>query len=484
MRLRYTIVLILFLLGFTTVVSQPCLPDGITFTTQSQIDSFPNNYPNCTEIEGSLIVKGNWSDIVSLDSLSSVVSIGGSLEITWNEDLTDLSGLDNITIIGGSLNISDNEYLTSLSALQNLVSIGGDLIVEYNSALTTLSGLENINSESINNLIIYFNYSLSNCQAVNLCDYLSNPNGFVRILSNGSGCFDAPEMADSCGIILPCLPYGEYRLYWQHQVDSFATDYPECNDLNGVVEIGQWVSDLSGLSNIQSINGGLQIRYCHILPGLQGLENLEHIEDSLLIFDNEYILDLNGLNGLNSVNGGVKIANNDAITSLIGLDSLHTIGGNLEIEENHYLSTLDGIDNIEPGTIENLTIVDNWFLTKCNVHSICDYLVSPNGTVEIADNKPGCNSQEEVEEACTVGITEQLSATQLSIYPNPTSSAITISAEQGIIDEVSIYNKLGQRVIHEMKPHNTINISGLPHGLYIVEVVLNGHRVREKLIVQ
>ena len=33
-------------------LSQPCLPEGITFTTQAQIDSFQTNYPVCSEIEG------------------------------------------------------------------------------------------------------------------------------------------------------------------------------------------------------------------------------------------------------------------------------------------------------------------------------------------------------------------------------------------------------------------------------------------------
>ena len=32
--------------------SQGCLPQGIIFISQAQIDSFPINYPNCTKIEG------------------------------------------------------------------------------------------------------------------------------------------------------------------------------------------------------------------------------------------------------------------------------------------------------------------------------------------------------------------------------------------------------------------------------------------------
>ena len=368
------------------------------------------------------------------------------------------------------------------------MSIGGDLKIAYNFALTNLAGLENINSESIDNLIIYYNSYLTNCEAVNLCSYLSNPNGYVRIAFNGSGCFDPPEMAYGCGITLPCLPYGDYLFYYQNQVDSFTTDYPNCSDLNGLVRIGQYVSDLNSLSSVQSINGSLYIQYCHILPDLLGLESLTHIEDSLRIFDNEYLLDLNGLNGLQTVGGGVEISHNDVLTSLMGIDSLTSIGGNLSINENHYLSALDGIANIEPGSIDNLSIVENWWLSECNVQSICDYLLSPNGTVEIYDNSPGCNSQQEVEEACTVGVSETPDKGEISVYPNPFTTSTTIEYEltEPSHVQLTIYNAIGEvvykakdRLMPQGKHIFIWTADRLPDGLYyavlrseeVVEVV-------------
>jgi len=53
-----------------------CLPDGITFTTQAQIDSFAIIYPNCTEIEGDVLIGGwNGSDISNLNGLNVLSSI-------------------------------------------------------------------------------------------------------------------------------------------------------------------------------------------------------------------------------------------------------------------------------------------------------------------------------------------------------------------------------------------------------------------------
>jgi len=59
--------LLTLLITFLSLVllSQGCLPEGITFTTQAQIDSFPINYPGCTEIEGDVGIVGD--DIYNLN---------------------------------------------------------------------------------------------------------------------------------------------------------------------------------------------------------------------------------------------------------------------------------------------------------------------------------------------------------------------------------------------------------------------------------
>lgn len=71
-----TIIFFVLALCFSTITSsQSCLPEGITFTTQAQIDSFQINYPGCTEIEGFVQVMGD--KISNFDSLIGLTSIGG-----------------------------------------------------------------------------------------------------------------------------------------------------------------------------------------------------------------------------------------------------------------------------------------------------------------------------------------------------------------------------------------------------------------------
>jgi hypothetical protein len=77
-------------ISITIVLSQPCLPEGITFTTQEQIDNFQTNYPGCTEIEGDVGIGGY--DITNLNGLNVLTTIGGNLLIVESA-LTSLSGL-------------------------------------------------------------------------------------------------------------------------------------------------------------------------------------------------------------------------------------------------------------------------------------------------------------------------------------------------------------------------------------------------------
>ncbi len=58
-------------------MSQPCLPGGITFSTQQGIDNFQIQYPDCTEIEGDVIISGN--DITTLEPLHVLVAVNGFL---------------------------------------------------------------------------------------------------------------------------------------------------------------------------------------------------------------------------------------------------------------------------------------------------------------------------------------------------------------------------------------------------------------------
>jgi len=676
-----TVITINYLLITINLFSQPCLPQGITFSTQAQIDNFQTNYPNCTEIEGDVEING--ADITNLNGLSVLTSIGGLLRIEHNGSLASLTGLGNLTSIGGNIEIVDNDSLTSLTGLENVTSIGGDLRVDDNENLSSLSGLDNIDAGSINDLHIDWNPSLSTCDIQSLCDYMASPNGVVEIDNNSIGCNNPWEIANACGYILPCLPYGYYSFTKQTDIDNFA-DYCDCTELDwgveirgdgitnldglsvitsfggdlniigtsltnlsgldnvttlggdiliyannslesltglggltsieGNINIGYWIfvgviwwlgnpllNDLSGLDNLTFIGGDLGIYGNGRLKSITGLENLSSIEGDLNIgapwngwshAPNDSLVSLTGLNNLISIGGDLGISNNNALTSLSGLENLNSvggdlligqgifsnggnnslvslsalanltyvggslritknasltnltglenltafegglgidnnesltdltslgnvtslggyleiasndslsslagldnltsiggdfiiggyseassnsslinltgldnvtsIGGNFRISHNEALSSLTGLDNVQAETISDLIIYENSSLSSCEVYSVCSYLSSPNGSIDIHDNAPGCNTQQEVEDNCfyclpegiTFSTQEQIDSFQVN-YP----SCLNIQGDVTISgDDIINLNGL-------------VNVTSIEGGLYII----------------
>ncbi len=93
-----------------------------------------------------------------------------------------------------------------------------------------------------------------------LCDYLANLNGSVNIFNNAPGCDNPTEIANECGIVLACLPFGNYYFNTQSEIDDFQANYPDCTDLEGNVVIrGDDITNLNGLQVLTSIGGSLYI---------------------------------------------------------------------------------------------------------------------------------------------------------------------------------------------------------------------------------
>jgi len=576
---RFTLSIVLTLIIQITGFSQGCLPDGITFTTQEQIDNFQINYPGCTEIEGGVYI--NEGNITNLSGLNVITSIGGNLYLSYLY-LESLEGLENLSYIGGSLNLQGMETLsnmiglnsltmiegnlyideslsfTSFNGLNNLTFIGGDFDIiniaienfngldnlthigdeiyfSYNFSLTSLSGLENINVSSLNSISISQNYQLSECNIQNICDYLSAPSGIINIYDNAPGCNNPVEIANNCGINLPCLPFGNYYFHTQAEINEFQSNYPECSELLGNTYIyGIDITNVEGLGEVNSILGNLEIRNNDNLHSLTGLNNITNIEGNCIIIGNDSLssiagllnistiggdlvlwgnnslinlvglenltfigknLDLNGNDSLSSLTGldnissigeSIKIINNDALLTLSSLGNITNINGNIMIWLNAELVSLNGLENIYHNSISSISIENNPLLSHCDVQSVCDYLSNSGSIVGIWGNATGCNSQEEVEEACLVDINPiDNIGLEIIIYPNPAQNEIFISVKDGIeINNVNIYNQIGQLVIHKKGKTQNIDISLLQKGMYIIELSLDNRDWRSKLIIE
>ncbi len=531
--MKNLIILLFALIAINSANAQCCLPEGITFTTQEQIDNFQTNYPGCTEIEGEVTING--PGITNLNGLNMITSIGGNLIIIKNDLLTNLSGLDALTYIGGYLEIGDvgdegnplltslnglenltstghgltirfnpvltsfdglenltslgtggflliqvNEALTDLTALSNLNTVGGSLRVEDNASLTTLAGLENIIPGSIDNLFINRNPLLSSCEVQSICEYLASPTGTVFIFDNAQGCEHPADIAVSCGTTFDCLPHGFYHFYSQSYIDNFHLGFPGCTVLNEYAVIsGDNINNLNGLSQITSVDGDLWILGNPLLTSLSGLDNLSSITGELEISGNTALTDLTGLEGLTSIEENLLIGywypnSNTVLASLSGLANLTTLGGELSIKQTLALTSLAGLDNITPNSINDITITDNTLLSSCDVESVCIYLGFPNSMITVSNNATGCNSIQELSEACLgIGMEEVNPDKGFTIIPNPVNGIITIS-HPGLAGTAwfTLFNTGGGKVFERQitGTETQIDISSLPRGVYVVRL--------------
>jgi len=440
----------IFLFFFIQVIAlaQPCLPEGITFTTQAQIDSFQINHPNCTEIEGDVDVYG--MDITNLNGLSVLTSIGGDLIIKHNDSLTSLTGLNNLNSIGRDLIIDGNDLLTSLSGLEGLSTIDNSLYIgNYftlgNALLSSLSALENLTR--VGNYLVIGN----------------NPS-----LISLTGLEGLEEIQDDVEIML-------------------NTTLTELTGLNNIDTIWGKLNiespaliNLEGLESLIYVGDRLEIRYSDTMMNLAGLENL--IRTGGLFIDNNIALtNLDGLEGLTKIYGDLEIgwlSGNPSLISLEGLENLTSIDGFLRVKKNSVLESLSGLDNIDAESIEYIEIYGNPLLSQCEVLSICEYLAI-NDTAYIIDNDIGCNSMEEVMDSCgIVGIQSLRKADWCFISPNPFTISTTIeyTLQKPCNVHFTIYNVQGQIVfsLQERQDKGVQRVEwsteGLPARMYYFRI--------------
>src|SRR5690606_14947012 len=63
-----------------TTLPLACPVGDVTLASQTQVNNFLINYPNCTEIQGNLHIQGN--NITNLSALGNITGITGHLTIS------------------------------------------------------------------------------------------------------------------------------------------------------------------------------------------------------------------------------------------------------------------------------------------------------------------------------------------------------------------------------------------------------------------
>jgi hypothetical protein len=140
------------------------------------------------------------------------------------------------------------------------------------------------------------------------------------------------------------------------------------------------LTTLSGLQNINSVGGDLNINNNEALKSLSGLENIRSVGGDLVIQSDISLTDLVGLDGIISVGRDLNIQDNDALTSLKGLQGITSVYGDLSIWSNKQLMSLGmtGLQKID-GDFE---VHDNPMLCDSLAEELRDQVLAGGGIGE------------------------------------------------------------------------------------------------------
>lgn len=318
--------------------------ETVYILSQADVDSFRTTH-GCTDISGTLIISGN--DITNLDGLSDVKSVGWveiynnpnlvsanllsletvvkDLNIYNNPLLQNLDGLNSLTSVE-NLRISGDTSLTSIQGLSHLTTISEDAYITDNPQLTNLHGLEGVTSVPIG-------ISISNN------DMLTDLSG-LSITSVGT-----------------LLVAGNANLENLHGLENLTTVLASCACPTRGININDnpKLTNLDELSHLTTVGGMVNITGNTLLASIEGLSSLTQIgsnsefgDQAIDVENNPLLTNLHGLRNVTSVQGGIRIVNNDAMTSLEGLEHLTSIGGQgLVIEGNNSLTDINGLSSVE-----------------------------------------------------------------------------------------------------------------------------------------
>ena len=386
-----------------------CPEGGITFRRSTEIRDFIEKYPNCTEIDGNLIVfdfcidepwqSGSSECIFSLSNLRNIKRVNGDLEIevqnpSWR--YTD-PNMPNLEYIQGNFRIA---HLDTLKFLKKVTHVGS---------------LELDDIDSV--------YSFDSLD-ISTLDHLT--------LSH-IGWDSIPFMGD-------------------------------LTEIRGDVSIEDTsLKNMSALEKLEKIGGNLWIFKNDKLEALDGLDNLEEAR-SIYIFDNLTLSDVFAFDNLNAEkisrlsiyrNENLECCIAQGVCDIISLDQAsiyiddNSIGCNSEIEVEQDCDNT--VDEDNDGSIAKFDCDDN------------DPFTYP-GAIDIPDNG--------IDEDCDGEDLMLEENDWYEVAPNPSSGLVYITMLDSRKYSYRVNNSLGELFIEQrgLTGSTSFDMSSLQDGVYFLFV--------------
>ncbi|MTB53553.1 hypothetical protein [Lewinella sp. W8] len=379
----------------------PLCPYDLVIDDENSAAEFGAMFPNCEQVNGSLIINPGGRDLLPLQNVRRVRN---GLRLI-NSDLESLDGLQGLEEIG-ELEVINPVNLPNFIGLESLKRIRNNLFIVNAQELTSLAGLDSL-----------------------------------REVPNGISINQTPRLRD-----------------------------------------------FNGLSQLQSTNG-ISIRNCVSFRSLNGLDSLRVLGG--LVIDNASSMTRPGGIPLLSTVDRLIFANNSGLSSLDGLEHLDTLRLGLILIDNGQLRDIGALDNAVPGILVetgfySLTVSGNSNLSACASPLICAMLEDPDRVSSfIADNREGCNSREQVDEACLTGVSPRPVATSLPVFPNPTTGSLSLDpALHGRPIDWRLLSITGQLLDEGASIPTAFDFSWLPKGTYFLHLREEATHYRARFVRQ
>ncbi len=243
-------------------------------------------------------------------------------------------------------------------------------------------------------------------------------------------------------------------------------------EIKNIVLDSSGISQLTGLENLEKIDGYLSVSNEPFLEDFDGLNNLEEISSFLLVRGNEALQSFEGLERLSSIDQYLHIYDNASIQNLSGLENLQRIGSALHVVGNQNLESLDGLGPMESSYFSNLLIKENPSLSTCHSPVICPWMTDNEELAIVYDNAPSCNGTPEILELCSSTSSIQVRDIDFPIlYPNPCQQLVHIELSDEERFSLTVLDQFGRHIWQVPDVVSPLEVSSFPSGLYILVFV-------------
>ena len=487
-----------------------------------------------TNLDNYAVPFTKWVDIDNDDDLDFITALRGS-EMVWYENLNNvgnfgpkqtISLLPNIpsSIFASDLDSDGDIDVLSTSSTQykaywykNLNGVG-DFGSELNIT-NQADGIRQVYASDVDNdgdLDVITGSSDNGDREIIWHENLDGQGNFgpERIISN-QGSIDvnfAVSDIDNDGDMDIAFTALFSRIYWYENTDGqgtfinhiISTEFsgPEQVELSDIDNDGD-IDVIAAASKWQS-PGESKIAWFENLDGQGnfGTEQIIELETYWAFYSSMQVIDFDG-DGDNDVFANLREL--DEIVWYENIDGQGTFTPKQIIQDNYltysaYVTDLDGDNDFDILSASADNNGDNRRLVYYEHIDGQGNFGEPNTIMNFGDHFPTFYSKDidldgDVDIAYgiynRIGWIENLTILkipeyqndELALYPNPTNGILTVKSKASI-QELAIYNSLGQLILSKTNQKNMIDISTLSNGIYFLKIFFENRSVETKKVLK